>query len=105
MRGVMPVFTPSFVFGDCEQCGERFDPVKGGVCAACSRILCGTHLFGSRAYRLRAVVGLPAVCVACRNEGRRVVRGGTGDGGGGAGKIRTGEPRIPGTDGAGGAGR
>ena len=30
----------------CEECGEAFDVLRGGICQDCGRMLCGTHLHG-----------------------------------------------------------
>ena len=55
---------------DCDRCGVRFDPVKGGVCTRCRMALCDEHLHGSLAQRLRVnLLGREAVCPACRERG------------------------------------
>ena len=52
---------------DCDRCGARFDPVSGGVCARCRRILCGDHLHGSLVQRLRVTLfGGTPTCIYCR---------------------------------------
>jgi hypothetical protein len=62
-------FRESIFKTDCDRCGARFDPIQGGVCAQCRRILCGEHLHGSRWQRLRTqVFGAPTVCIYCRAE-------------------------------------
>ena len=63
----MPFFREGMFKADCDVCGVRFDPVQGGVCTVCKRILCRTHLYGSLAQRLRVTLfGAPAVCIYCR---------------------------------------
>lgn len=64
----MHVFEPSYYVGDCEACGERFDPVYGGACPSCRRLLCSTHLYGSRWQRLRGYFGREVQCVDCRSS-------------------------------------
>ena len=61
----MQVFRPSSYLAQCERCGARFDPVQGGVCPSCNRILCGTHMYGSWFRRLRAQLGGKTMCVEC----------------------------------------
>ena len=62
-------FRESMFKTDCERCGVRFDPVKGGVCEQCKRILCGDHLYGSLGQRLRVqLLGATPVCIYCRAE-------------------------------------
>ena len=57
---------------DCDRCGARFDPVKGGVCASCREALCGDHLHGSLVQRIRVdLLGREAICPACRARGAR----------------------------------
>jgi len=53
---------------DCEICGIRFDLIAGGACSRCRRVLCGQHLYGSWLRRLMVDFGMPAVCVACRQQ-------------------------------------
>ena len=67
--GMIKLFLPSGPRGECERCGAWFDPVRGGVCPSCGRILCGDDLYGSLAMRLRGYVGLPVRCRACRPRG------------------------------------
>src|SRR5690606_21626573 len=43
----MSFLQPSRVSATCDECRTRFDPVKGGVCPACRRLLCGAHYYGS----------------------------------------------------------
>ena len=65
----MAVFQPSRTIATCDECRAAFDPVNGGVCPSCRRLLCGEHYFGSLFRRLQAMVGGRPRCVACR-EGR-----------------------------------
>lgn len=55
----------STVAAECERCGVRFDPVSGGVCSVCRRILCDAHLNGSFLRRARGWFGAAPVCVHC----------------------------------------
>jgi hypothetical protein len=64
------VFLASEMATECEVCGVRFDLMKGGVCAACGRVLCATHLHGSYLQRLRVDLGATPRCVQCRAAGR-----------------------------------
>lgn len=73
----MHVFEPSMHVGDCEACGEKFDPVYGGACTSCRRLLCSEHLYGSRWWRLLGYVGREVKCVECR-AGVPVARPGSG---------------------------
>jgi hypothetical protein len=50
----------------CEQCHTRFDPVTGGICAQCHRLLCGRHLRGWRPALFALFERAQPVCVACR---------------------------------------
>lgn len=63
---MIKIFLPSGPRGECERCGQWFDPVHGGVCASCGRILCGTDLYGSMISRLRGYIGLTVRCRVCR---------------------------------------
>ena len=65
----MHLFEPSGAVARCERCGDPFDPVFGGACAECRRLLCGPDLFGSRYQRLRSWLGLEVRCVECRAGG------------------------------------
>ena len=38
----------------CDQCRTFFDPVYGGVCARCGRLLCATHLHGGFLARIES---------------------------------------------------
>ena len=68
---MMKIFREGMFKGDCDQCGASFDPVSGGVCASCKRILCGRHFYGSLTRRLAALVRPATVCVKCLREGKR----------------------------------
>ncbi len=51
----------------CEECDSEFDPMTGGICPRCQRLLCASHLRGWFA----GVFGLPRsaeaiVCRACQ---------------------------------------
>ncbi|HUF27525.1 MAG TPA: hypothetical protein VMM18_11155 [Gemmatimonadaceae bacterium] len=71
MLRLIHMFAPSRHFADCEECGTAFDPVYGGACRTCGRLLCPDHFFGSRVQRLRSLVGLEVRCVDCRARGVR----------------------------------
>ena len=60
------MLTPSSLKPTCDVCRLPFDPVKGGVCPTCRRLLCPQHMFGSPLVRLWAVVGGRPSCVDCR---------------------------------------
>ena len=66
----LPLFQKPTMATECDACGARFDLIHGGVCAACQRILCRTHLHGSWVRRMQVDLGARPVCVACRREGR-----------------------------------
>ena len=61
----MRLLRESTVAAECERCGVRFDPVSGGVCSVCRRILCDAHLNGSFFRRARTWFGAAPVCVFC----------------------------------------
>lgn len=67
------VLHQSGVVGTCDECRAPFDPVHGGVCPQCKRLLCPEHMYGSLWRRLQAMAGGRPRCVACR-EGREPVR-------------------------------
>jgi hypothetical protein len=62
----VPVFTKASVRTECDACDYRFDPLHGGVCERCQRILCMKHLHGSWLRRLLVDLGARPVCVDCR---------------------------------------
>jgi hypothetical protein len=62
----MAVLQPSRVVATCDVCRARFDPVHGGVCPSCRRLLCPTHYYGSVLRRLQGLLGFTPRCVACR---------------------------------------
>lgn len=51
----------------CDECRLPFDPVSGGVCPRCRRLLCGRHYYGSLGSRLKAFLGMVPLCPRCRN--------------------------------------
>ena len=53
----------------CEECGARFDPLGGGICEACGRLLCARHLRGWLRGLLPPLAAGRLVCVACRRAG------------------------------------
>jgi hypothetical protein len=59
-------FLPSEFGTECDACGVRFDITAGGTCVRCRRILCSTHLHGSRLQRLRVALGGSVTCLECR---------------------------------------
>jgi hypothetical protein len=60
------VFLQTEMGTECDECGKRFDLVKGGACLECKRILCATHLHGSLVRRLLVDFGARPLCVRCR---------------------------------------
>lgn len=69
----MPILRASTLRGRCEQCRQQFDPVYGGACTRCCRLLCAEDLHGPLWRRLLARLGAFTTpsCVRCRrrNEG------------------------------------
>ena len=63
----MAVLQGSRVIATCDECRTRFDPVHGGVCPSCRRLLCATHLYGSNtdASLFRASMSPGVVDVDC----------------------------------------
>jgi hypothetical protein len=67
----MMLFKPSAQLARCDQCRAFFDPVFGGVCARCRRLLCATHLYGGFFQRVLGRFNLrQALCVDCRAKTR-----------------------------------
>gem|GEM_PF-1262933 len=62
----MAFLQPSRVIATCDECRARFDPVRGGVCDSCRRLLCPTHYYGSFLRRLQGLLGFSPLCPACR---------------------------------------
>jgi len=64
----MGFFRASAQLGRCEQCRTLFDPVYGGACARCGRLLCAAHLHGGfwRQLVARLVPRRSTICAACR---------------------------------------
>jgi len=64
----MALFNPSTLLGRCEQCRALFDPVYGGACARCGRLLCPVHLHGGfwRQLLARLIPRTQTVCAGCR---------------------------------------
>lgn len=62
----MAYLQQSRTLGTCDECRVPFDPVKGGVCPRCGRLLCGEHFYGSFLRRLQGIVGGRPACVRCR---------------------------------------
>ena len=63
---MVKMLRPSSMLAECDECGATFDPVNGGVCSRCNRLLCGKHIFGSIGRRLQSFLGSPLVCTTCR---------------------------------------
>ena len=63
---MVKMLRPSSMLAECDECRVPFDPVNGGVCSRCNRLLCGKHIFGSIARRLQSYLGSALVCTACR---------------------------------------
>jgi len=53
----------------CEQCGSQFEPLDGGICPVCSRLLCGACLRGRWQSWLPRLGG-GETCGRCRAEAR-----------------------------------
>ena len=64
-------FLASEMGTDREACGARVDLITGGVCIECRRILCASHLHGSRFRRLLVDLGAKSRCVKCRTGAGR----------------------------------
>lgn len=63
----MALFNRSAQLARCDECRTVFDPVYGGVCAKCNRLLCATHLYGGFWQRLLGrLVPRRVHCVQCR---------------------------------------
>ena len=54
------------VYMECERCGLPFEPMKGGLCQRCDRILCSADLHGDLFSRWKAALTGRAICVECR---------------------------------------
>jgi hypothetical protein len=63
---MVKMLRPSSMMATCDECRARFDPVHGGVCSRCNRLLCGQHIYGSFLRRIRSWIGGPLVCTICR---------------------------------------
>jgi hypothetical protein len=63
---MIKMLRPSAMLAKCDECRLPFDPVQGGVCSRCNRLLCRHHIFGSVLRRLQSYLGGSLVCVACR---------------------------------------
>jgi len=66
----MAVFKSSAHLTRCDECKLVFDPVYGGVCSRCRRLLCAHHLYGGFWRRVLAhivPIGNP-ICVKCRSS-------------------------------------
>jgi hypothetical protein len=63
----MPLFVKSMFRWDCDECGLRFTPGRGGVCSSCKRSLCFVHLHGSVTRHVMVYFGAPSLCVQCRS--------------------------------------
>jgi hypothetical protein len=75
---MLKVLRPSSMLGMCDECRASFDPVHGGVCSRCNRLLCGRHIYGSFFRRLQSFLGTPLICTVCRTGAtpKSVVRAG-----------------------------
>ena len=59
----------------CEECGARFEMLRGGICAECGRMLCGSHLHGILAQFLAVFSREAPRCRRCRRTKASAVRG------------------------------
>ena len=64
---MLKMLRPSSKLASCDECGVSFDPVHGGVCSRCGRLLCGKHVFGSIVRRVQSWLGFALVCTVCRS--------------------------------------
>ncbi len=64
---MIKMLRPSSMLAACDECRLPFDPVHGGVCSRCHRLLCGHHIYGSILRRLQSFLGMALVCPACRS--------------------------------------
>ena len=62
----MAVLQASRVIATCDTCRARFDPVRGGVCPSCRRLLCAEHYYGAPWRRVLGLLGMAPQCAACR---------------------------------------
>ncbi|HEU4563405.1 MAG TPA: hypothetical protein VFS05_02105 [Gemmatimonadaceae bacterium] len=67
----MPIFQKSDIVAQCDKCRARFDPVHGGFCEGCGRMLCDTHYYGGGVRALLRFVGTKTLCPECRARGVR----------------------------------
>lgn len=63
-----PMLRRSAVLAPCDECGRAFDPVQGGVCPRCGRLLCGMHLYRSLLRKMLGYLGVPTDCAQCRRK-------------------------------------
>jgi hypothetical protein len=63
---MVKMLRPSSMFATCDECRAAFDPVHGGVCSRCHRLLCGRHIYGSIFRRVQSWLGTALICPACR---------------------------------------
>ena len=63
---MIKMLRPSSIMAQCDKCRMPFDPVHGGVCSRCGRLLCGRHIYGSIFRRLQSFLGMALVCPECR---------------------------------------
>ena len=56
------------VYMQCERCSLPFEPIKGGLCQRCDRILCSADLHGDTLSRWRAALTGRVICVECRQK-------------------------------------
>lgn len=63
---MVKMLRPSSMLAECDECGAAFDPVHGGVCSRCNRLLCAKHIFGSLGRRLQSFLGSSLTCTSCR---------------------------------------
>ena len=65
----MPKLAKSTLMARCDVCRAVFDPVYGGACESCRRLLCSRHFYGSLAQRLKSYLllgGGRQLCAECR---------------------------------------
>jgi hypothetical protein len=64
----MSVLRRSTLMARCDICKLPFDPINGGVCKKCGRLLCSTHFHGGFLPRAASLLGFNLPCAQCRQK-------------------------------------
>jgi hypothetical protein len=64
----MGMLKQSSLMARCDVCRMPFDPVFGGTCTQCGKLLCAEHLYGSVLVKLAGYAGIRRPCVDCRRR-------------------------------------